>query len=178
WIQCTVPLARWVSPFGHRRLKACCQLPDAFRRLPRPPSPLTARASTVSASSLVHITSKRLHALSHTGLRPSCHAPSAANPRLAPAWHRPCAGSCGSAPRFEHLIGTVLSSALASPTRCRQFVPNARYVPSCQRTRQGHNAPPLKSLVCAVTFNSPPSVVEPVGIEPTTPCLQSRCSPS
>ena len=46
----------WVSPFGHRRIKACCQLPDAFRRLPRPSSPLTAKASTVCAYSLDHIT--------------------------------------------------------------------------------------------------------------------------
>ena len=51
---------RWVSPFGHRRIKACCQLPDAFRRLPRPSSPLTAKASTVYALSLDHITPSRL----------------------------------------------------------------------------------------------------------------------
>src|SRR5688572_32002053 len=52
----------WVSPFGHRRIKACCQLPDAFRRLPRPSSPLTAKASTVCACSLDHITPSRLGA--------------------------------------------------------------------------------------------------------------------
>ena len=52
----------WVSPFGHRRINACCQLPDAFRRLPRPSSPLTAKASTVCASSLDHITPSRLRA--------------------------------------------------------------------------------------------------------------------
>ena len=50
----------WVSPFGHCRIKACCQLPDTFRRLPRPSSPLTAKASTVCAYSLDHITSSRL----------------------------------------------------------------------------------------------------------------------
>ena len=48
-VQDQLPLARWVSPFGHRRIEACCQLPDAFRRLPRPSSPLTAKASTVCA---------------------------------------------------------------------------------------------------------------------------------
>ena len=46
----------WVSPFGHRRIKAYCQLPDAFRRLSRPSSPLTAKASTMCAYSLDHIT--------------------------------------------------------------------------------------------------------------------------
>src|SRR5690606_4792167 len=60
WIQCRIPPKRWVSPFGHRRIKACCQLPDAFRRLPRPSSPLTAKASTVCACSLDHITPSRL----------------------------------------------------------------------------------------------------------------------
>ncbi len=52
----------WVSPFGHRGIKARCQLPHAFRRLPRPSSPLTAKASTVCAYSLDHITSSRLEA--------------------------------------------------------------------------------------------------------------------
>ena len=47
-------------PFGHRRIKVCCRLPDAFRRLPRPSSPLTAKASTVCALSLDHITPRRL----------------------------------------------------------------------------------------------------------------------
>lgn len=36
-----------VSPFGHLRIKACLQLPEAFRSLPRPSSPLCAKASTV-----------------------------------------------------------------------------------------------------------------------------------
>ena len=35
-----------VSPFGHLRIKACSQLPEAFRRLPRPSSALGAKAST------------------------------------------------------------------------------------------------------------------------------------
>ena len=53
-------LAQWVSPFGYSRIKACCQLPETFRRLPRPSSPLTAKASTVDAYSLDHITRSRL----------------------------------------------------------------------------------------------------------------------
>ena len=31
-----------VSPFGHRRIKGCVLLPDAFRSLPRPSSPVRA----------------------------------------------------------------------------------------------------------------------------------------
>ena len=39
--------------------QAVCRLPEAFRRLPRPSSPLTAKASTVCAYSLDHITPNR-----------------------------------------------------------------------------------------------------------------------
>ena len=36
-----------VSPFGHPRIEACLQLPEAYRSLPRPSSPSRAQASTV-----------------------------------------------------------------------------------------------------------------------------------
>ena len=36
-----------VSPFGHPRIEARLQLPEAYRSLPRPSSPLGAKASTV-----------------------------------------------------------------------------------------------------------------------------------
>ena len=35
-----------VSPFGHSRITACSQLPETFRRLPRPSSAPGAKAST------------------------------------------------------------------------------------------------------------------------------------
>ena len=46
----------WVSPFGNPRIKVCCRLPEAYRRLPRPSSPSAAKASTECACSLDHIT--------------------------------------------------------------------------------------------------------------------------
>ncbi len=36
-----------VSPFGHPRIKACVQLPEAYRSLPRPSSSLSAKAFTM-----------------------------------------------------------------------------------------------------------------------------------
>ena len=39
--------SRRVFPFGHLRIKACLQLPEAYRSLPRPSSPINAKASTV-----------------------------------------------------------------------------------------------------------------------------------
>ena len=45
-IQVQIPPKGWVSPFGYPRIKACSQLPVAFRSVPRPSSPLDAKAST------------------------------------------------------------------------------------------------------------------------------------
>ena len=36
----------WVTPFGHLRVNACLQLTTAYRSLPRPSSPLGAKAFT------------------------------------------------------------------------------------------------------------------------------------
>lgn len=41
-----IPIARWVSPFRYPRIKACSQLPVAFRSVPRLSSPPDAKAST------------------------------------------------------------------------------------------------------------------------------------
>ena len=38
----------WVAPFGNPRIKALWQLPEAYRSLIRPSSPLTVKASTIS----------------------------------------------------------------------------------------------------------------------------------
>lgn len=45
WIQSRIPLARWVAPFGSPWIKDRSRLPMAFRRVPRPSSPLSAKAS-------------------------------------------------------------------------------------------------------------------------------------
>ena len=100
-----------VSPFGYLRIKARCQLPEAFRRLPRLSSPLTAKASTNCAYSLDHIISNSL--------------------------------------------------ALVFALYPLQFLKNLRPFS-------------LKKTFSSVTH----IMVEPVGIEPTTSCVQGRRSPS
>ena len=45
-IQLVIPHLRWVFPFGYLRIKGCSHLPVAFRSVPRPSSPLRAKAST------------------------------------------------------------------------------------------------------------------------------------
>jgi hypothetical protein len=46
FIQCRMTLAGRVSPFGNPRIKACSQLPVAYRSVLRPSSPLSAKAFT------------------------------------------------------------------------------------------------------------------------------------
>ena len=52
--------ARWVSPFRNLRITGYCRLPEAYRRLSRLSSPLTAKASTMCASLLDHTTPSSL----------------------------------------------------------------------------------------------------------------------
>ena len=49
WIQKRVTRhdSRRVSPFGHLRINAYVRLPEAYRSLSRPSSPVRAKASTV-----------------------------------------------------------------------------------------------------------------------------------
>jgi hypothetical protein len=74
-VQMTVLTYSRVPPFGHLWINACFQLPKAFRRIPRPSSPLTAKASTVCASLLDHIISitSKLYALIHKILMRLCY---------------------------------------------------------------------------------------------------------
>ena len=143
----------WVSPFGHCRIKACCQLPDTFRRLPRPSSPLTAKASTVYAWSLDHITPSRLGAYSDS--------------------------STGT--RFRQ---TTRSLICLNDTSRFGFEPKRlSLVYVFKEHHAGLNAGWLQINLCVrvdlhIRSGRTRELVEPVGIEPTTPCLQSRCSPS
>ena len=84
---------RRVPPFGHRRIQGCVLLPDAFRSLPRPSSPIRAQASTVRPSSLDRIsrsisgppilsaTPATLHARATTPPLPDEHAIDAPHPQ-------------------------------------------------------------------------------------------------
>ena len=128
--RCRYLQRRWVSPFGHHGINARCQLHRAFRRLPRPSSPLTAKASTVCACSLDHITPSRLGIQSRHDIR-----------LLASTTHLVLDSRTD---RFARWL-------LNHQDRCRTSVsPDACYVPSFQRTRPDLNVEPLQILWCAL----------------------------
>ena len=70
WIHARIMLKHGVPSFGHPRIKARCQLPGAFRRLPRPSSPVIAKASTTCTWSLDPIT---LQPSRRTGRQTTCN---------------------------------------------------------------------------------------------------------
>ena len=143
-----------VSPFGHPRINDRSHLPAAFRSVPRPSSPLGAKASTE---------------------RPyRAHPPPAPARRTKPHMRLPMASK--NAQQY--------SLTLTQPIRF-----------TCQTTRPqpspGHHSPSRASGKPVVqrqprethrrTATRPRQHVqtmETVGFEPTTPCLQSRCSPT
>ena len=80
-------LAGRVSPFGDPRIKACSRLPAAYRSVPRPSSPLDAKASTKRPSLLEIRTPKQ----------PAGRTMRSAGGKGAPRRRQPCAAALGRA---------------------------------------------------------------------------------
>ena len=143
--------------------KLVYQLPEAFRRYPRPSSPVSAKASTVCPYSLDHI-SPSIHL-------EVCHRQDDKHglPFL----------NCQRTIPLRHSESVVLSfftrnSLLRTPSLSTTFYcsPYLRspYLPwPCLPPSTPASDPLLAGLF---------PVVELTGLEPVTPCLQSRCSPN
>ena len=87
----------------------------------------------------------------------------------------------GRAAQAAHLVGR---GGLEPPTSRLSGVRSNHlsYRPTCRSGCAGQNDPGDRSEACAEgaspRVTQPKSLVEPIGIEPMTLCLQSRCSPS
>ena len=83
--------------------------------------------------------------------------------------------------RLAHLVGR---GGLEPPTSRLSGVRSNHlsYRPTCRSGCAGQNDPGDRFEACAegtgLRVTQPKSLVEPIGIEPMTLCLQSRCSPS
>ena len=198
----------WVAPFGHPRINACSRLPVAFRSVPRPSSPPGAKASTECPSlardrntpfdvpSTMHRNhpQRRRPERSPTARRPCSSQKSLLlstqqsplNDATAIAGGRPKDSTSGQTMRaarpetHQNLIhpdkdlspgltrGPAPPSGDTSGIAIPKGIINADYFRfSAILTRQPHTQSPRPEIV-----------VEVIGLEPTTPCLQSRCSPS
>ena len=179
----------WVAPFGDPGINDRSHLPRAFRSVPRPSSPLSAKASTRCPYFALERHTQR------QGSSPAqpwgCTAKQGGNSRPARSCHR--RGKTLLLRRhFARDPKRGLSAAYGLPLRSHNSL-----LYDCQSaTCPGGLTPPAQFLIFAASLSpaagpisrrgspclrSKPRwcpVVEVIGIEPTTPCLQSRCSPS
>ena len=173
-----IPVAGWVAPFGDPGITDRSHLPRAFRSVPRPSSPLSAKASTRCPSSLVHrsLPQKRPHHRRAQGQTPlSQGPPMPRRSRMKTLLEQtPSLSNAG-------LSASVTSSTLSSP-----FNQPWRHTRPRRLSRTSPERPPRPQgvplgtapLGLAAGKANPSLVVEVNGLEPMTSCLQSRRSPS
>ncbi len=155
----------WVAPFGDPGIKERSPLPPAFRSVPRPSSPLSAKASTRCPShALDRLVSSQLSLAPAHAIVP--HARGARVKTLYPKAIRSAA------------------AAIAAPERTASVTHTLPLHPVKQHAlrRPNHTGPAASwdlpdrcrgQLAATVVV-----VVEVNGIEPMTSCLQSRRSPN
>jgi hypothetical protein len=185
----------WVAPFGDPGINERSPLPPAFRSVPRPSSPLSAKASTRCPYLTLDRYSTLSRACARTFARP--HAPSREDtlpPRRSN--HRPDIRRHDGADRLghAHTSSSPCQTALAFPLHQRskniagqdplQGPAASRDLPDrlrrnsdvacigAARSRRASTAAARRRSLAAA------SVVEVNGIEPMTSCLQSRRSPN
>ena len=186
------PRKEWVSPFGYLRINDRSHLPAAFRSVPRPSSPLGAKASTERPYHAQYHT-KTARTQDQTALRPDGRAiPIAQLTQPTGHAHRPLTlpsnpsslvkeHSPARTPRGVQRHAAVLEAHIAQPGHAK---------PSRDKPQDTSHHPSRNLIQCSRTIipnpshdNHPPRTPEPAGLEangfePMTPCLQSRCSTS
>ena len=180
-----IPVAGWVAPFGDPGITDRSHLPRAFRSVPRPSSPLSAKASTRCPSLALDPAFRTRSTPPRTGAKPA-PAQQGRGPReTCPCQSRARGPMHAQRPHMKTLLRTR-RSACAAPGRVRLgHMTNSLFtLQSTPAQRRGSADPQRLSLAllrnatgCA---NCVPmaAVVEVNGIEPMTSCLQSRRSPN
>jgi hypothetical protein len=167
-----------VSPFGDPRIKGCSPLPAAFRSVPRPSSPLSAKASTKCPYALDPKLFRRTQRAdppcptSSLNLYSALHVTRLAVEHRSPVLARKPKGPARSGNRRQRPVAffSTMSNNPCGPTRPHDAGPN--------RARVRLETSPRNLAGSGSRRRTWPALVEPTGIEPVTPCLQSRCSPS
>lgn len=176
--------------------KLACQLPEAFRRLPRPSSPVVAKASTVCAWSLDHITPndpffRRILFRCNPPME-SSNGIFESNPRNIRGHSYECNIPLQTRleRRLVHMTTLRIVKKRDDFTLIKRGNPNRS--PDASNVRGSLNplahskSTALDDFECSSikeewgmqeTERRSWNLVEPAGIEPATLCLQSRCSP-
>ena len=150
-----------VSPFGHPRINDRSHLPAAYRSVPRPSSPLGAKASTERPSHTHHALTARTQ-------------DQAADPDTSGTAPLPLRVQSDSdaTPRHSQPGGKSARQALVTH-QIRFTCQTTRNTPMAETMRVGFSGAAIPRLAPQNPF-----LMEAIGFEPTTPCLQSRRSPA
>jgi hypothetical protein len=213
-----IPLAGWVAPFGYPGITDRSHLPRAFRSVPRPSSPLSAKASTRCPYFALERHTQRQGSFptNRDAFRRGRQAKAIAfaeNPDIrsqiseirttdAANFSFSEDTSCGShtqpvvfadrgrtrISRYGHTTRffTIVHQQMPSPPHkgmlakaCSGASCRVRVFAGCRRLSRFAHANHCRRATPVQLLTNPRSgLVEVIGIEPTTPCLQSRCSPS
>jgi hypothetical protein len=160
WIQAWIlpHYGQWVPPFGHLRINACLQLPEAFRRLPRPSSAPSAKASTVRPFQLNLLRSRLLpYCLASARRRSGSNNLRLRDVNIPPGEeHLPIAAK-RSPPlfRLSSFQGTRLLLEFASLQSCAE---ESCFPEPASRRRHRRKATTLKQLPCSFAPRNPASL--------------------
>ena len=172
-----IPLARWVAPFGDPGINDRSHLPRAFRSVPRPSSPLSAKASTrCPYFALERHTQRQGHQISENQISEDQNR-RAANSPLRRHFTRDPSPPQPFRPGPPRSPATVTQLASLRLSISRMPRPPHR---GCRKANLGSSRRVAAQEPVGSDIRPPSALigVEVIGIEPTTPCLQSRCSPS
>ena len=202
-IQPRIPHSGWVSPFGHPRINDRSHLPAAYRSVPRPSSPSGAKASTERPS----LTRQRRRPRAgprrtrgafrprqstrgtRTSNRTISYAPRHSLHSQTPA--SPVSRRTQRGPLKHQIFFTCERTPGTTRARCaaRDFPSgvswnHARHARGRSVHADNHHQRGVRRAIstsCSAAMSRPgralPSL-ETIGIEPMTPCLQSRRSPA
>ena len=180
----------WVSPFGNPRINDRSHLPAAYRSVPRPSSPLGAKASTersYRAQYIPPMPARRTKPHDTFTSLPN----SLAQPHSFTTCSRHRLSSSKPLARLVRDKADPVTNQSDSPVKhhtARQQIPEHRskdHQPDGKPVVQQHTiqrGTSLRTLNPPDLSSSEPGLpgtkyqMETVGIEPTAPCLQSRCS--
>ena len=171
----------WVAPFGNPGITDRSHLPRAFRSVPRPSSPLSAKASTRCPSLALDC---------HHAARAQGQNPDPASAGAEPPRQRGPTTTQAASHEDTSLGHNPARSRLACPPRSHDnslFTLQSTPAPAeLDPARSATRLAPRQTPVLAGLLTQPlprgrnrvAPVVEVNGFEPMTSCLQSRRSPS
>ena len=159
-----IPVTGWVAPFGDPGITDRSHLPRAFRSVPRPSSPLSAKASTRCPY---------LRLIPGVSARKRRIKP----PRTVAKPHTRASGAQALAKAGAHAIRRPHMKTLLGYTQALRPEPiRLGHMTNSLFTLQTTPPPGVAPHGVSSLLQTP--VVEVNGFEPMTSCLQSRRSPS